>query len=83
MAPPSVIGCDIVAIWFEVLYYGAPANGRLRSKWMKNPRRVAAGKVAYGIKKSAQDEADKPVLQFIGVVVVLVTLIGLFAFGGK
>ena len=50
---------------------------------MKNPRRVAAGKRAYGRKKAAQDEADKPVLQFIGVVVVLVTLVGLFAFGGK
>ena len=50
---------------------------------MKNPRRVAAGKMAYGRKKAAQDEADKPVLQFIGVVVVLVTLVGLFAFGGK
>ena len=50
---------------------------------MKNPRRVAAGKAAYARKKAAQDEADKPFLQMIGFVVLLVTAIGLFAFGGK
>lgn len=50
---------------------------------MKNPRRVAAGKAAYARKKAAQDEADKPFLQMLGVVVLLVTAIGLFAFGGK
>lgn len=50
---------------------------------MKNPRRVAAGKVAYGRKKTAQDEADKPFLQMIGAIVLVITAFGLFAFGGK
>lgn len=43
----------------------------------KNPRRVAAGKVAYGIKKTAQDEHDKGVMQIISGAILLIVLFGL------
>jgi hypothetical protein len=46
---------------------------------MKNPRRVAAGKMAYARKKAAQDEADKPAMEIVMIVVVVLFVIGLFA----
>ena len=44
----------------------------------KNPRRVAAGKMAYHQRKSAQDEADQKVLQIVINVIAIAMVIVVF-----
>lgn len=39
--------------------------------------RVLTGKIAHERRKAAQDEADKPAMQIISAIIVVVVLIGL------
>jgi len=45
---------------------------------MKNPRRVAAGQLAYARRKRAQDEADKEAMKWIAPIILGLFVIGLF-----
>ena len=49
---------------------------------MKSLLRMAAGKVTCGSKKAAQNEADKPFLEMIAIVVLVITAFTLFALVG-